>query len=328
MPHPFPPQQLDPLLTTWHITFGTYGTRLHGGERPTVDKRHNQLSEDFVPPRIEREDSARDRMRFPPRFLTSEQRKFTEIELPLICDRGGWDYRVCSAGTDHVHLLCDVPRDVHGEKVRRLVKRWLGQLLSERWPLPDGASWWAEEGSNKAIRDEAYLNNAFGYIARQRSSAWTPHTGPRTARLASHDQASRGVPAPESSAFYHFHVNLFADPKDASFACTWEDTATQLEQLPRMIFELDGSFIVSGGVRDSHWQVDGHLFDFAGRLHRLELHGHCPQESFDALLRCVGWPAQPLAFEMVREGITVGESEFRRRAANGSSEPGRPRPRA
>lgn len=114
---------------------------------------------------------------------------------------------------------------------------------------------------------------------------------------------------------YHFHVNLFADPKEASFLCSWEDAATALEALPRMIFELDGSFVVSGGVEESRWQVDGHLFDFAGRLHRLELHGRCPPESFDALLRCVGWPTQPLAFELVREGLAVDEHEFRARAA-------------
>lgn len=113
---------------------------------------------------------------------------------------------------------------------------------------------------------------------------------------------------------YHFHVNLFADPKEASFACTWEDAATVLEAMPRMIFEPDGSFVVSGGVRETRWQVDGHLFDFAGKLHRLELHGECPAEFFDALLRSVAWPNQALNFELVREGTTVNENEFRKRA--------------
>jgi hypothetical protein len=114
---------------------------------------------------------------------------------------------------------------------------------------------------------------------------------------------------------YHFHVNLFADPRQASFACTWEDAAKALEAMPRMIFEPDGSFVVSGGVRETRWQVDGHLFDFAGKLHRLELHGECPPESFDALLRAVGWPDQALCFELVREGTTVDEEEFRKLAA-------------
>jgi len=174
MTREFPHQCLDPTHTTWHITFGTYGTRLHGGSRPSVDKQHNQLDQPFVPPKIEREDSAHGRMKSPPRYLTEEQRQSAETQLRDICQRGGWNYRVCSAAPDHVHLLCDIVPEVHGEKVRRLVKRWLGQALSDRWPLPEGASWWAEEGSNIAIHDEAYLNNAFGYIARQRTILWVP----------------------------------------------------------------------------------------------------------------------------------------------------------
>jgi len=124
---------------------------------------------------------------------------------------------------------------------------------------------------------------------------------------------------------YHFHVNLFADPKDASFACTWEDVATALEALPGMIFELDGSFVISGNIEraeragaspppsetSTRWHVDGHLFDFAGRLHRLELHGECPPAAFDELLRSVGWPLQSLVFELVREGITLDEQSLR-----------------
>jgi hypothetical protein len=113
----------------------------------------------------------------------------------------------------------------------------------------------------------------------------------------------------------HFHVNLFAAPP-AHFAFTWEDAATRLECLPRMIFELDGSFVISGDDADGRrWQVDGHLFDFEDRLHRVELHGHCPPAAFDELLRCVGWPDQKLAFEMVREGTTLDEELFRRAAS-------------
>jgi hypothetical protein len=82
-----------------------------------------------------------------------------------------------------------------------------------------------------------------------------------------------------------------------------------------MIFELDGSFVFSGDdVAGHRWQVDGHLFDFEARLQRVELHGTCPSGAFDELLRCIGWPRQPLQFELVRSGNTVREVEFRRRA--------------
>jgi hypothetical protein len=114
---------------------------------------------------------------------------------------------------------------------------------------------------------------------------------------------------------YHFHVNIFADPREDSFAVTWEEAAARLERLPRMIFEPDGSFVVSGDDESGRrWQVDGHLFDFSGRLQRYELHGHCPEAAFDELLRCVGWPKQMLLFETVREGQSLNEHEFRKHA--------------
>jgi REP element-mobilizing transposase RayT len=172
MDKPFPHQHLDPLRTPWHITFGTYGTRLHGGERPTVDKQHHGLGESFVTVSPQREQFDRARLKFPSRLLTPAQSEFAENQLPAICERGGWGYRVCSAASDHMHLLCDVKPEIHGEKVRRLVKRWLGQALSEKWPLQEGATWWAEEGSNIAIHQESYLNNAFKYIAKQRTTPW------------------------------------------------------------------------------------------------------------------------------------------------------------
>lgn len=161
-------QVLDPAHTSWHITFGTYGTRLHGDARPTVDKQHNQLHEPFLAYNPDRVDQERLLQKFPARCLSLDQRAFVEHFVPVVCDRGGWCYRISAAGPDHIHLLCDVAANIHGEKVRRLVKRWLGQALNEKWPLSKGATWWAEEGSNKAIRDEAYLNNAFRYILKQR----------------------------------------------------------------------------------------------------------------------------------------------------------------
>lgn len=106
---------------------------------------------------------------------------------------------------------------------------------------------------------------------------------------------------------YQFHVNLFGQP----FTCTWEEAAAKLEALPRMMFEPDGSWILSGGAKADRWQVDGHLFDFDDRLHRVELHGACPPESFDALLGCFGWPETELVFEQVLAGVRLDEKEFR-----------------
>ena len=161
-------QQLHPTLTSWHITWGTYGTRLHGGHRPTVDRDHNVRGTPFVARDELRERTEKAILNFHAKLFTVEQRTLMEEIVPSICERGGWKYRICAAGTDHVHVLCDVGREIHGEKVRRLLKRWVGEALSERWPLAVKETWWAEEGSNIAVKDESYLSNTYNYILRQR----------------------------------------------------------------------------------------------------------------------------------------------------------------
>ncbi len=166
-------QYLNPVRTSWHITFGAYGTRLHYGPHPTVDKQHNGRRTPFHSHKPALERVVRHRLNHPPRLLTEEQQVFVEELLPALCERGGWDCRVGSASGDHVHLLCDIVPDIHGERVRRLLKRWLSQALSQIWPLESGQSWWADEGSNKAVREHQYLNNVYGYILRQRT---TPQT--------------------------------------------------------------------------------------------------------------------------------------------------------
>jgi hypothetical protein len=209
-------QTLDTALTPWHITWGTYGARLHGGAKATVDKAHNRRGEAFVKRDVKHEQAVKKCLNFLPVQLNSSQRDFIERELPAICRRGGWAYRICASGVDHVHLLCDIVPAIHGQRARRLAKRWLGQELSKCWPLPDGATWWAEEGSNIAIHDEAYLNNVFRYILRQRATPIECSPGSGTSRLPKKHEivgASLIVPDPGGlSHTYRFHVNLFARP--------------------------------------------------------------------------------------------------------------------
>ena len=135
-----------------------------------------------------------------------------------------------------------------------------------------------------------------------------------------------------------FHANIFALPLhaaagdsitlrtielptlrpqtfDAFFPLTFEQAYDALAQLPRIDVEPDGFFVISGDLDGKRWQLDGHLYDFGMRLHRVELHGDCPPESLDAILACLGWPQTPLAFELVMEGVALTEFEFRTFAA-------------
>jgi hypothetical protein len=108
---------------------------------------------------------------------------------------------------------------------------------------------------------------------------------------------------------------LNARPFDAYLPVTFEQAISALAKLPRLDAEPDGFFVIAGEHNDRRWQVDGHLFDFNHRLHRVEVHGQCPINVFDAMLACFGWPAAQLTFELVMEGVALDEAAFRQWAA-------------
>jgi hypothetical protein len=137
---------------------------------------------------------------------------------------------------------------------------------------------------------------------------------------------------------YRFHVNIFARPVDAiedplitlddvavtplrsttgapltyidSLPLTFEQVYEALLKLPRLDAEPDGFFVLAGGTGLTHWRVSGHLYDFGGHLHRMELNGACPPGSFDALLACLGAPASSLTFELVEQGAPLNHHDF------------------
>jgi len=154
--------------TAWHITFGTYGDRLHGDARKTIERAHKERGDAVVGYDKAKLERARANLRYPPVRLTHGQREFVEQAAKGICERGGWSLHTCAAATNHIHVLLDADALVHGKHVRAILKRWLTQALNERWPR-EGA-WWAEGGSTKAVRCDAYFRNVEQYISVQRTT--------------------------------------------------------------------------------------------------------------------------------------------------------------
>lgn len=99
------------------------------------------------------------------------------------------------------------------------------------------------------------------------------------------------------------------EPMGASF----EAAQSHLNELPRMFFEPDGSFVWVGEVGDlKPWQVDGVVYDRNASLHVVEMKGSCSETAFDTLLSAFGWPGTDLIFQLTDEGVFIDEGEFRR----------------
>lgn len=158
--------------TAWHITISTIGARLHGDERPTVDREHNRFGTPFLKPDPIRNAREREAMSVGSVVLSAEQRMSIQDAMPEICLRGGWEFVTSAAGPDHVHVLVRVDESIHGKQVRTWMKRWLTRVLDERWTAPtrsDGSRWWCEGGSTKAVRDAEYFANTVRYINAQKT---------------------------------------------------------------------------------------------------------------------------------------------------------------
>ena len=132
-----------------------------------MDRDHNERGTPvlgFDEVRWEREKGL---LKFPPVVLSREQMRHAESLIPGICEQGHWKHLTCAAGPDHVHAVLDFPFDP--KTVRGLLKRWLGQAMSQGWALPAGATWWAEAGSIRWAWEGDYLRNILNYVEGQRA---------------------------------------------------------------------------------------------------------------------------------------------------------------
>ncbi len=152
-------------MNTYHITFGTYGTRLHGGDAPTVSRPLNRRGDPFV----EKNDALwtikNNKMKESPCYFTEEQRRFVEEEIPALCVRGNWTHHVSACQEEHVHVLLTAEADP--KDVRKWLKTWLSQSLNDWF---EKRTWFADGGSGKWVNDDEYFNNVYRYVLKQRTT--------------------------------------------------------------------------------------------------------------------------------------------------------------
>ncbi|HZZ73013.1 MAG TPA: hypothetical protein VFE24_12235 [Pirellulales bacterium] len=107
-------------------------------------------------------------------------------------------------------------------------------------------------------------------------------------------------------------IELAAQQLETALPVSFEEAGAALAELPQLYLEPDGSFVQVSAAGEPSWQVEGNLYDCAGRLLYVELKGTCPAAALDRLLAAFGWPAVSLVFQLVRTGIFLDELEFRR----------------
>ena len=88
---------------------------------------------------------------------------------------------------------------------------------------------------------------------------------------------------------------------------SFEEVEQSMSQLPRMFFEMDGSFVWRGQhsiEQEQNWQIDGMVYDVAGRVSRVELKGDCQLTQFQALVERLQ-PAESLVAYLIDQSCFV-----------------------
>ncbi len=152
----------------FHITWGTKGTRLHGSQKPHVDREHNEYGTPFAPTDPKREEESRHRMNGDPVYLRIKERRLVEKTLRDVAKRYGWTIHSLAVQSDHAHVVITACRV--GKALRDALKAVASRALNKRFGKRD---WWAERGA-RSICGSAGTSRTRGIMSMLSATSESP----------------------------------------------------------------------------------------------------------------------------------------------------------
>ena len=144
------------------ISFRTYGTWLHGDDRGSVDREHNTPGTPYLPANLDRERSARQRMRRQPVTLTKDQRVVVDKTIKEVCAYRGWFLHEMNIRTQHIHMV--VTSDRPPEPTMLSLKSWCTRRLREAGLVARDVTPWSRHGSTLYLWTDKSFARARRYV--------------------------------------------------------------------------------------------------------------------------------------------------------------------
>ncbi len=143
---------------TWH----TYGTWLHGRQKGSVDRLHNDYGTPLVKPSPLREKRARERMAHEPVVFTKRARAMVEAVIHEHCAIRKWHIHALAVRTNHVHLVVNAGETMPETVVTQL-KQWGTRRLREKGVLDAARPVWSRHASTRQLFKDRELHQAVRY---------------------------------------------------------------------------------------------------------------------------------------------------------------------
>ena len=146
----------------YFISFRTFGTWLHGDQRGSVDRFHNQYRSPYMPANPKWHSYNQKHLRTEPLILGARQRKAIETAIRETCKIREWALLAFNVRTNHVHTVVTANRNP--ELVMIAFKANATRQLREDSLWIHDFSPWVRKGSKRRLWNEQSVERAIDYV--------------------------------------------------------------------------------------------------------------------------------------------------------------------
>lgn len=158
------------------ITFTCYDTWLHGHQRGSVDRSHNEYGQALVPEDLEKRQTESALMRGPSYSLDERHREVVLRVLREVCEHRGWGLLAAHVRSTHVHLVVSTP--ACPERVMNDVKAYASRALNQTGWDPKGCARWTRHGSTRYLWKEEHVVGAVRYVVEGQGKPMAVYSPP------------------------------------------------------------------------------------------------------------------------------------------------------
>ena len=153
------------------ITFHCYGTWHQGDEPGSVDRDHNQVGTDFLPPDPETRRLHEQNMDQPAYQLDAQRRDTVMRAIQEVCEYRGWRLQAAHVRSTHVHVV--VTANHPPEKVMNDFKAYSSRALSAARLDAPNRKRWSRHGSTRYLNNEGAVVATVEYVLRRQGEPMT-----------------------------------------------------------------------------------------------------------------------------------------------------------
>jgi len=147
----------------YFLTWPTYGSRLHGDERGSVDRQHNQPDTPMLDHNPKRLRWEREHMSLAPVVLTDEERRIVEQTIQDHCVKRKWELLALAVRTNHVHVVVGYA-GLAPERMMSEFKSWATRRLRKAGCRQNNQPLWVHHGSTRYLWKAHSVESAIAYI--------------------------------------------------------------------------------------------------------------------------------------------------------------------